>query len=282
MTTRILLQTTIPFWEDDWHIGRFSLLRACLASLPGFVVTARDRGPLGRPDPILSTLYESNYDEVWLFAIDSGDGLDPRDVEGIERFRQRGGGVLVTRDHMDLGSSVCAISGIGAAHYFHTTQPDPDADRLKVDDTATPEIRWPNYHSGANGDYQQIAIVGDPHPVLAGRVRYLPAHPHEGGIGAPAGDPSARVIATGRSKVSGCRFNIAVAFEASASNGPAIAQSTFHHFADYNWDIAMGAPSFVNEPVGDTFASFPEARRSTELYVRNLALWLARHASARW
>ena len=31
--TKILLQTTIPFTENDWHIGRFSLLRDYLANL---------------------------------------------------------------------------------------------------------------------------------------------------------------------------------------------------------------------------------------------------------
>ena len=31
--SRILLQTTIPFVEDDWHIGRFSLLAEYLSSL---------------------------------------------------------------------------------------------------------------------------------------------------------------------------------------------------------------------------------------------------------
>ena len=30
---RILLQTTIPFAEDNWHIGRFSLLRDELSSM---------------------------------------------------------------------------------------------------------------------------------------------------------------------------------------------------------------------------------------------------------
>ncbi len=281
MTIRILLQTTIPSIEDDWHIGRFSLLRDYLASIPGFAVTARDRGPLGAPDPVLSKLHESDYHELWLFAVDVGDGLDLQDIAGIHRFRQRGGGVLITRDHMDLGKSVCAIPRIGAAHYFHTRQPDPDSARLKVDDTETPAIRWPNYHSGANGDYQQIERVGDPHPVLAG-VRYLPAHPHEGGVGVPPGDPNARVIAIGRSKVSGCAFNIAVAFDASPSKGgPAIAESTFHHFADYNWDVAMGAPSFVTEPRGHTFTSSPAPRQSTERYVRNVATWLARHGSTR-
>ena len=109
MPIKILLQTTIPSTENDWHIGRFSMLRDYLARGPSFDVTARDRGPLGRPDPVLSKLHESGYDELWLFAVDVGDGLTAEDRDGIGRFRQRGSGVLITRDHMDLGCSVCAI-----------------------------------------------------------------------------------------------------------------------------------------------------------------------------
>src|ERR1700760_1345603 len=154
-TIRILLQTTIPFTEDDWHIGRFSALNAHLRQItaaPGFSlcdVTARDRTPLGSPDPVLSTLDTSDFDELWLFAVDTGDGLTPADCEGIERFQRRGGGVLVARDHMDLGCSVCALAGIGAANYFHSRNMDPDPQRRVVDDIETPEILWPNYHSGA-------------------------------------------------------------------------------------------------------------------------------------
>jgi hypothetical protein len=277
----VLLQTTITTTENDWHIGRFSLLRDYLAGLrsedgtPVFAVTARDRAPSGRPDPVLSTLDTSDYDEAWLFAVDTGNGLTEEDSAGIARFRQRGGGLLVTRDHMDLGCSVCSIPGLGAAHYFHSKQPDPDPERRRIDDTHTPEILWPNYHSGANGDYQEIRPVGALHPVLSGQIPYLPAHPHEGEVGAPPGDSSARVIATGRSAVTGATFNIAVAFESSAAAGRGIAQSTFHHFADYNWNIAMGAPSFVTEPPGRAMERFPDALRSTERYVRNLALWLS-------
>jgi hypothetical protein len=283
----ILLQTTIRTIEDDWHVGRFSLLRRFLAALsaddgrPLFAVSARDRVPPGQADPILSTLDKSDYKELWLFAVDTGDGLTDQDCAGISRFRQRGGGLLVARDHMDLGSSVCALGGVGAAHYFHSKNPEPDPTRHRIDDPYTREILWPNYHSGANGDYQEIQAAGAPHPVLfdpsapGGLVRYLPAHPHEGAVGAPANDPTARVIATGRSRVTGVTFNIAVAFEPSDAGGPAIAESTFHHFADYNWDPAMGAPSFVNEPPGDGLARLPQARLSTERYVRNVALWLA-------
>jgi hypothetical protein len=82
------------------------------------------------------------------------------------------------------------------------------------------------------------------------------------------------VIAGGISKATGRAFNIAVAFEAGAGRGPALAQSTFHHFADYNWDTRSGAPSFVTEPPGDAIMREPQAMADTQRYARNLALWL--------
>ncbi|HEY2446486.1 MAG TPA: hypothetical protein VGI20_12195 [Rhizomicrobium sp.] len=285
--TRILLQTTIPTTEDDWHIGRFSLLRNYLAGLKNsegnaiFAVTARDRDPLGAPDTVLSVLDRSDFDELWLFAVDTGNGLTAEDCAAISRFRRRGGGMMVTRDHMDLGSSLCSLGGVGAAHFFHSRNPDPDEKRRRADDIDTPEISWPNYHSGSNGDYQKITLIEPIHPVLHdpddpdGVVRFLPAHPHEGGVGKPANDSTARVIARGQSKVTGVPFNIAVAFEPTSEAGPAIAQSTFHHFADYNWHPGMGAPTFVSEPPGDALSTSAAARRSTERYVANLAHWLA-------
>ncbi|WP_206185898.1 hypothetical protein [Sphingosinicella sp. BN140058] len=287
---RILLQTTISPIDDDWNISRFSLLRNYLADLtdeagaPLCDVAARDRTRPGAPDPILSTIDRSDYDQLWLFAVDTGDGLDPLDCEAIGRFRASGRGLLVARDHMDLGCSVTTLAGIGAAHFFHTRHLDPDTSRHVVDDRETGSILWPNYHSGANGDYQEIVVVDPPHPVLrdpvspGGLVRYLPAHPHEGAVGARADDPVARVIAMGTSKASGRPFNIAVAFEPTAGEGPAIAESTFHHFCDYNWDPAMGCPSFVTEVPGNALQHSPEAQRSIRCYVRNLALWLAGRA----
>lgn len=286
-TRRILLQTTIPHAEDDWHIGRFTLLHDLLADmrggdgLPLFDLTARDRDPLGAPDSVLSELDSSAFDELWLFAVDTGDGLTAADCEAIGRFRRRGGGLLVARDHMDLGSSVCTLGGVGAAHYFHTKNPDPDPSRHKIDDTITTYISWPNYHSGANGDFQRIEPCLPLHPVLVdpdspdGAIQFIPAHPHEGAVGKPEHDASARVIATGVSKVSGRPFNLAVAFEPSSELGPAIAVSTFHHFADYNWDPSLGSPSFVSEAPGDGLAHSPEAQRSVRRYATNLALWLA-------
>jgi len=282
---KILLQTTIPTAQDDWSIARFSSLADFLRDQrdgqgrPLFDVTTRDRDPLEAPDSLLSKLDQSDFDQLWLFAVDTGNGLTTEDCQAISRFRALGRGLLVTRDHMDLGSSICNLGGVGKAHYFHSQNLDPDPSNRAIDDPYTTYISWPNFHSGANGNYQEIEVAGPIHPVLAdpdsptGAIRYLPAHPHEGAVGAPA-DEQARVIATGTSKVTGRRFNIAVAFEPGAGGGPALAESTFHHFADYNWNSDAGAPSFVDEPPGCTMTQLPQAMADTQRYVRNIALWL--------
>jgi hypothetical protein len=281
---RILLQTTIPATTDDWSIARFGRLAAFLRSQrdgdgePLFDVTMRDRDVPGAPDTVLSRLDQSDFDQLWLFAVDTGNGLTAEDCRAISNFRRLGRGLMVTRDHMDLGSSICPLEGVGAAHHFHTRNIDPDSPH-EPDDPYTTSISWPNFHSGANGDYQLIQVKGPIHPVLSnpssstGAIRFLPSHPHEGAVSAPA-DSDARVIAGGISKATGRAFNIAVAFEAGVGRGPALAQSTFHHFADYNWDTRSGAPSFVTEPPGDAIMREPQAMADTQRYARNLALWL--------
>lgn len=290
---RLLLQITIPAIEDDWHIGRFSLLAEHLRSLKDqegralCEVTARDRetNPDGN-DEILSRLDTTDFDELWLFAVDQGDGLTEADCQGITRFRQRGGGILSTRDHQDLGSSLCTLGGVGRAHFFHSKHQDPDETRHERDDQETKDITWPNYQSGSNGDYQLVMPVEPVHELIlnasspSGHIEYFPVHPHEGGVGVPEGESHARVIATGVSKVTKRPFNRIVAFEKEQDEhghelGRAIAESSFHHFVDYNWDTSMGCPSFLMEPPGDQIRREPERLEDVKTYVRNLALWLA-------
>jgi hypothetical protein len=286
MAEKILLQTTIPTTENDWSIARFSKLGTLLREAIGedgrplYEVTMRDRDPPGLPDSVLSAIDTSDFDQLWLFAVDVGDGLTVEDCEAITRFREQGGGLLVTRDHMDLGCSVCTLGHIGKAHYFHSKQPDPDESKRRRDDPYATNIDWPNFHSGANGDFQQIEMVAPAHPVLAnpdsptGHIRYLPSHPHEGGVGAPEGE-DARVIARGKSLATGATFNIAVAFEPGKHGGPGWGESTFHHFADYNWDPSSGCPTFVEERPGDGLKRHPEAMADTHRYMLNLAKFLS-------
>src|SRR5690242_8716480 len=95
---KVLLQTTIPRAQDDWSIARFSSLADFLRDQrdgegrPLFEVTARDRDPLGAPDSVLSKLDQSDFDQMWLFAVDTGNGLTPEDCQAISRFRSSGRG----------------------------------------------------------------------------------------------------------------------------------------------------------------------------------------------
>ena len=285
----ILLQTTIPNVEDDWNIGRFSLLRDHLASIknedetPVYKVTTRNREVNAEGnDAVLSVLDTTRFDQLWLFAVDTGEGLTVADCEGITRFHQRGGGIMTTRDHQDLGSSLCTLGGVGRAHFFHSQHLDPDQSRNVRDDQVSTPITWPNYHSGANGDYQKVTAVEPVHELLqrgAGVVEYFPAHPHEGSVGVPEDEDRARVIATSVSQVTGRDFNLAVAFECRDDRhgnrlGRAIAESSFHHFVDYNWDTSKGCPSFLFEPPGDEIQRHPERLEDIKTYVTNLARWL--------
>jgi hypothetical protein len=280
----LLLQTTIEGDPDDWNITRFSRLTEFLSQLRdrngqlAFRVTARNRGRCGEPDAILSKLPELEFDQLWLFAVDAGDGLTAADCAGISRFRQLGGRLLVTRD-MDLGRCVCNLDGVGAAHHFHGNNAERN-DR-GPDNPLSSDIVGPNHRVAADGGFQRVRAVGHIHPVMRDRhsvtgvIQYLPAHPHEGVVNVPPGETSARVIVAGQSVASGRRFNIAVAFERSDRGGRAIAQSSFHHFSDCNWDPNADCHSFGGDPAGGSIARSPEALRSTRQYVSNVAFWLA-------
>ena len=179
--SRILLQTTITECADDWDISRFSLLADELRAL-GHHVTARNRSCRGN-DPVLSCLDESGFEQLWLLAVDVGDGLTAADADGIRRFRERGGGVLTARDHQDLGCCLNRLGILGVINEFHDENIDPSD---LCDDQDNPDISWPNYHSGANGDYQPVSVEGEPHELLrtnrtaSGYIEWFPAHPHEG------------------------------------------------------------------------------------------------------
>lgn len=285
LMNRILLQTTIPYAEDDWHVGRFSLLQKELESAG--TVVARNREPdANGDDPVLSSLDTADFDEVWLMAVDNGDGLSARDAAGLTHFRERGGGVCTARDHQDLGCSLCELGSIGKINHFHTHNPEADSTRYTDDDKDNPNITYPNYHSGANGDYQPVTPLEPVHEVLrsersrTGAIEFFPAHPHEGAVNAEPAVKGSRAIATGRSSVTGRPFALAVIIEGETDDagkalGNVLAASSFHHFADFNWDPDKGCPSFVRDKPGHQIKDDPSRLEIFKDYVRNAARWLA-------
>ena len=44
---------------------------------------------------------------------------------------------------------------------------------------------------------------------------------------------------------------------------------------DYNWNISMGCPSFLEEPPGNQIELAPEKLEDVKTYVANVARWLA-------
>jgi hypothetical protein len=283
---KILLQTTIAYELDNWSIDRFSILTDLLSRIEDksgkkvFEVTVRNRENLpSGDDRILSKLDDTGFDQLWLFGVDVGGGLGPRDCEAIGRFRQRGGAILTSRDHQDLGISFCTLGGIGAANHFHSRNPEPDIERRVGDDRDTPSISWPNYHSGDNGDFQSVEAILPLHAIMqnsenpSGRIEFLPAHPHEGAITVPSdAKQDSRVVATGKSLATGRPFNIAIAFE--HRTGRAVVDSSFHHFADYNLDPRRGCPSFITESCSYRILENAQAAADARMYARNIALWL--------
>ncbi len=99
---------------------------------------------------------------------------------GHHAFRSEGAGILTARDHQDLGSCLLSLGSIGQLNHFHNRNPPPDARR---DDQDNPNISWPNYHSGANGDYQRAVAEKPVHDLLStdktssGRIEWFPGIP---------------------------------------------------------------------------------------------------------
>jgi hypothetical protein len=286
MAIPILLKTTIGAVTDDWNVGRFSLLATHLRAVQDargrhrYEVFARDRVEnAAGDDRDLALAATGTYAQLWLIATDTVGALTETDVENIARFRRAGGGILLTRDHQDLGACLAKLGALGASQYFQSVNPDPDPSHRCRDDRDTPSISWPNFHSGANGDLQRVTVAEPVHALMkrpgGGIIQRLPAHPHEGAVGVPDSiAASARVVAQGRSTTTGATFNLCVVVE-EAGQGRAVSDSSFHHFCDYNWDLRLGCPSFVNETPGFEVLTSSRALDDVHSYVENIAAWLA-------
>lgn len=269
---KILIQTTTTYHPDDWHVGHFELLGDFLRR-NGHEIVMRDRQPgADGNDPVLSSLDASDFDQLWLIATDTGNGLGPADVRGILLFRDRGGGILTARDHQDFGVSLLNLGSIGFVNKFARYNRERDRGR--------------HYNSGNNGDFQRIIPLEPVHEVLrsekspSGVIEYFPAHPHEGVLAVPRDMPYARVIAASISRVSGQSINLAVAIENEPTNnghrnGRAIALSTFHHLADMNWDADASGPPRVSGHRGTQLLEEPAKLDVYKDYIRNVAHWLS-------
>ncbi len=201
----ILLQTTITANPDDWDVSRFSMLAA--EASRGW---ARCAGPQsGRSSSrrirVLCNLDELGFDQLWLMAVDVGNGLTPDECAAIGRFRGLGGAVLTARDHQNLGSCLRGLGSLGQVNEFHDASLDP-ASRLRRPGqsrtsrgptttrapTATISRCWPSSRC--------TSCCAPPGPPAAASSGSRPT-PTRGSVSAHV--PFATVVARGRSTATG-------------------------------------------------------------------------------
>lgn len=255
----ILVQATLREGEGEWQIERFSSLVSLLRA-EGHTVVARNRepGPDGS-DPVLATLDTSDFDELWLFAADRGNGLAPSDVRGILRFRERGGGIFTSRDQENIGVSLLNLGSVGLVNHFRTynRQLRRRGIRMTTRGTIPPE------------PYERIVPLEPVHELLrsqrspSGVIEYFPAHAHEAALSVPPYAPFARVIAVATDDETGSAANVAIVIDDEPCHdggrcGRAVATSCLHHFEDSRWN---GNGDGASENFKD--------------FARNIARWLA-------
>lgn len=274
---RALLQSTIAHDPDDWCIARFSLLaeqiRAAGAALdPGFELTVQDYPAAGpQRDRLQEQLAAGHYGQVWLMAPDLDNGPDGAFFVALERAVAAGTQLLIARDHTDLGSSLLALEGclapVTQTQTFLRSWPDLPCDNEYANSTC-PGIQNPCVLTGQNGGVQICRKRSD-HALLGfdtlipGHV-VMPAHPHEGVIRCTTA--SQQVLLSSFSISSG-REQITAILDEAPGRGSVIHHSTFHHFADFNLDVACGAPAFVLDPVSTQLAASPQLLADLKAYV---------------
>lgn len=146
-------------------------------------------------------LTTANYDQLWLFGVDSNPTLSAPQQSAIAQFMQAGGGVFATGDHSTLGLTLGAnIPRVRSMREWATvpmsstdrldTVLDPGGDGIQQFDDQSDAIAqrmFPVFFS--NGGAQTSASTWSVHPVLrhpSGAVDVLPDHPHESECYAPA------------------------------------------------------------------------------------------------
>ena len=275
-----LLLSTIATDANDWHIGRFSLLGTMIRTAgeemdPSFNLTVSDY-PTSDADrkALQDDLSSGRYGQIWLIAPDLDNGPDAGFFRALEAAVKGGTDLVIARDHTDLGCCLLelkdCLDDVGQTQTFQRTWTDLPKDR-EYADPACAAIVTPCVVTGQNGGVQ-ICRQRAEHPLLnfasmiPGHL-VIPAHPHEGVIRKVAA--SQTVLLSSVSITSGREQTTAIVDEADG-RGMVLHHSTFHHFADYNLDVAAGAPDFVLDPPSTQIADSPALLNDIKAYVRSV------------
>lgn len=251
-----------------------------------------------------------NFDEIWLFGINTGTGLPSSEKTIVETFMDARGGVFATGDHSELGSALSGnVKRVKSMRYWFSPQAPPMSNENRIDSVSkgpTPDFQFddqsdevpqpifPRYYVTPGGTSSL------PHPLLqgpAGDILVLPDHPHEGECVVPnpvdpaeyppriggGARPVPEVVAIGVSKAGYLTdigkppviprgFGVIGAYDGRpAGVGRVVVQSTWHHFVNINL-TGLGTPGRIGL---QSAPGVPTADlQDVKAYYRNIARWL--------
>ncbi len=248
----------------------------------------------------------NDFDQVWLFGINSGTGLGATELNTVQTYMDNGGGLFATGDHGYLGSALCSnIQRVADMRYWSD---NPIGSPNTINEVSMSGQRRNDTNRPAAGDStslyfdnqsdnipQTIAArtfgSGLPHPLLsinstlrASRIiDIMPDHAHEGeckpetaftvnGVTIPTQIVATSFVLAG--STSGgkaltnphCFPSIAVWDGVTANVGRIVVDATWHHFVNINLNGAGTAST------GLTTSDFNVIRQ----YYMNIATWMSR------
>jgi hypothetical protein len=143
----------------------------------------------------------SDFDQVWLFGINSGTGLPAPELAVVDAYMNGGGGLFATGDHGSLGSSLCGnIPRVKDMRYWASTSATNSIDEVSMSGARRNDTNRPRtgdatslYFDNQSDNVPQTIAArtfsnGHPHPLLSistsirpsGVIDIMPDHPHEG------------------------------------------------------------------------------------------------------
>ncbi|WP_426484355.1 hypothetical protein [Flavobacterium sp. 2] len=289
-----------------------------------YQITLGHRSPtaFSNPNPLVvatipsfnfaSSVTLANFDQVWLFGINSGSGLPTNELAAVETYMNNGGGLFATGDHGTLGSALCSNiprvkdmrhwADFGANEVGMTQPRRNDTNRPKAGDATS--LYFDNQSDNIPQNISvRIFGTGLPHPLLSikksirpsGLIDIMPDHPHEGeckpetsftvnGITVATQNIATSHVLGGSTTGGGGKSltiphsfsSIAVWDGRLAKVGRIVVDSTWHHFVNVNLN---GSESYFNGDdrpglqSGLTTADFKVIRQ----YYMNIALWITKN-----
>ncbi len=290
-----------------------------------YEVTLAHRGTIiNSPNPVVvnhisnfnfnTSVNLPDFDQLWIFGIDSGASISSAERNAIEAFMDGGGGVFATGDHGTLGGAIGRdVARIKDMRYWDNFPNSVDSEvgmgNRRRNDTNQPEAgsAISNFFDNQSDDVPQTIAVrtfgaGMPHPLLSISaslrpsriIDVMPDHPHEGeckpetsftvnGTTVPTQIIATSFVRGGSTTYGGagkdatephCFPSIAVWDGWQANVGRIVIDSTWHHFVNINLN-GVGSGPFGDIP-GQEPGLTATDWVAVRQYFMNIATWMSR------